>query len=128
MVLLKSCRQYASKSGKLSSGHKTGKSRFSFQYQKKGNAKDCLDYCTLALTSHACKLMLKIIQARLQHCVNQELPDVQAGFRKSRGIRDIWWIKEKAKKFQKNIYFCFVDYTKAFDCVEILRDVIIRPP
>ena len=89
MVLLKSCRQYASKSGKLSSGHKTGKSRFSFQYQKKGNAKDCLDYCTLALTSHACKLMLKILQARLQHCVNQELPDVQAGFRKSRGIRDI---------------------------------------
>ena len=101
MVLLKCCTQYASKSGKLSSGHKTGKSQFSFQYQKKRNAKNCLNYCTLALTSHACKLMLKILQASLQHCVNQELPDVQAGFRKGRGTRDqianIFWIKEKAK-------------------------------
>ena len=120
MVLLKCCTQYASKSGKLSSGHKTGKSQFSFQYQKKRNAKNCLNYCTLALTSHACKLMLKILQASLQHCVNQELPDVQAGFRKGRGTRDqianIRWIMEKAREFQKTIYFCFIDYTKAFDC------------
>ena len=104
---------------------------------KKGNAKDCLDYCTLALTSHASQLMLKILQARLHHCVNQEFPDVQAGFRKGRGARDqianICWVKEKAKEFHKSIYFCFIEYTKAFDCVDhnklwkILRDVIIRP-
>ena len=99
---VKVCIQYASKYGKLSSGHKTGKSQFSFQYQKKRNAKNCLNYCTLALTSHACKLMLKILQASLQHCVNQELPDVQAGFRKGRGTRDqianIFWIIEKATR------------------------------
>ena len=71
---------------------------------------------------HTCKIMLKILQARLQQCVNWELPDVQAGFRKGRGTRDqianIRWIIEKAREFQKNIYFCFTDYAKAFDCVD----------
>ena len=88
---------------------------------KKGNAKECSNYCTIALISHASKVMLKILQARLQQYMNHELPDVQAGFRKGRGTRDqtanIRWITEKAREFQKNIYFCFIDYTKAFDCV-----------
>ena len=89
---------------------------------KKGNAKECSNYCTIALISHASKVMLKIVQARLQQYMNHELPDVQAGFRKGRGTRDqianIRWIMEKAKEFQKNIYFCFIDYAKAFDCVD----------
>ena len=89
---------------------------------KKGNAKECSNYCTIALISHASKVMLKILQARLQQYVNQELPDVQAGFRKGRGTRDqianILQIIEKAREFQKNIYFCFTDYSKAFDCVD----------
>ena len=87
---------------------------------KKGNAKECSNYCTIALTSHASKIMLKIFQVRLQQYMNRELPDVQAGFRKSRGTRDqianICWIVEKARGFQKNIYFCFFAYAKAFDC------------
>ena len=86
---------------------------------KKGNAKECSNYPTIALISHASKVMLKILQARLQQYVNPELPDVQAGFRKGRGTRDqianIRWITEKASEFQKNIYFCFIDYTKASD-------------
>ena len=89
---------------------------------KKTNAKECSNYLTTALISHDSKAMLKILQARLQQYVNQELPDVQAGFRKGRGTRDqianIHWIIEKARGFQKNIYFCFIDYTKAFDCVD----------
>uniref|UniRef100_A0A8C0A939 Reverse transcriptase domain-containing protein n=1 Tax=Bos mutus grunniens TaxID=30521 RepID=A0A8C0A939_BOSMU len=89
---------------------------------KKGNAKECPNYCTIALISHASKVMLKILQARLQQYVNRELPDVQAGFRKGRGTRDqianICWMIEKAREFQKNIYFCFIDYAKAFDCVD----------
>ena len=89
---------------------------------KKGNAKECSNYCAIALISHASKVMLKILQARLQQYMNRELPDVQAGFRKGRGTRDqnanILWIMEKARKFQKNIYFCFIDYAKAFDCVD----------
>ena len=89
---------------------------------KKGNAKECSNYCTFALISQASKVMLKILQARLQQNVNRELPDVQAGFRKGRGIRDqianICWIIKKVKEFQKNIYFCFIDYTKAFDGVD----------
>ena len=89
---------------------------------KKGNAKECSNYCTIALISHASKVMLKILQARLQQYVNRELPDVQAGFRKGRGTRDqianIRWIMEKAKEFQKSIYFCFISYAKAFDCVD----------
>ena len=88
---------------------------------KEGNAKECSNYCTIALSSHASKVMLKILQARLQQYVNRELPDVQAGFRKGRGTRDqianIRRIMEKAREFQKNIYFCFIDYAKAFDCV-----------
>ena len=89
---------------------------------KKGNAKECSNYCTIALISHASKVMLKILQARLQQYMNRELPDVQAGFRKGRGTRDqianICWIMEKAREFQKNIYFCFIDYAKAFDRVD----------
>ena len=89
---------------------------------KEGNAKECSNYCTIALISHAIKVMLKILQARLQQYMNQELPDVQAGFRKSRGTRhqiaNICWIIRKARAFQKNIYFCFIDYAKAFDCVD----------
>ena len=85
---------------------------------KKGNAKECSNYCTIALISHASKLMLKILQVRLQQYMNCELPDVQSGFRKGRRTRDqfvnICWIIEKAREFQKNIYFCFIDYTKAF--------------
>ena len=86
---------------------------------KKGNSKECSNYHTIALISHTSKVVLKILQARLQQYVNRELPDVQAGFRKGRGTRDkianIWWIIEKAREFQKNIYFCFLDYAKAFD-------------
>ena len=88
---------------------------------KKGNAKECSNYCTTALVSHTIKVMLKILQARLQQDVNYKLSEVQAGFRKARGTRDqivnICWIIDKAREFQKNIYFCFIDYVKAFDCV-----------
>ena len=89
---------------------------------KKGSSKECSNYCTIALISHTSKVMLKILQARLQQYVNCELPDVQAGLRKGRGTRDqiinIYSIMEKAREFQKNIYFCFIDYAKAFDCVD----------
>ena len=101
----------------------TGLEKVSFiPIPKKGNPKECSNYHTIALISHASKVMLKILQARLQEYMNQELPDVQARFRKGRGTRDqianIRWIIEKAREFQKNIYFCFIDYTKAFDCVD----------
>ena len=80
------------------------------------------DYCTIALISHTSKVMLKILQARLQQYMNHEIPDFQAGFRKGRGTRDqianIHWITEKIREFQKHIYFCFIDYAKAFDCVD----------
>ena len=88
------------------------------------NPKECSNYFTIALISHASKIMLKILQARLQQSANWELPDIQAGLRKGRGTRDqianIHWIiwKKKKRKFQKNIYLCFIDYTKAFDCVD----------
>ena len=105
---------------------------------KKDNAKECSNYHTIALISHAGKVMLKILQARLQQYVNRELPDVQAGFRKGRETRDqianICWIMEKAREFQKNIYFCFIDHAKAFDCVDhnklenSERDGNTRPP
>ena len=89
---------------------------------KKGNIKECSNYRTIALISHASKVMLKVLQARLQQHVNHELPHVQAGFRRGRGMRDqianTRQIIEKAREFQKNIYFCFIDYTKAFDCVD----------
>ena len=88
---------------------------------KKGDAKECSNYHTIALISHASQVMLKILQARLQQYVNRELPDVQAGFRKGRGtidqIANKRWIIEKAREFQKHIYFCFIDYAKAFDYV-----------
>ena len=87
---------------------------------KKGNAKECSNYLTIALISHTGKVVLKILQARFQQYVNRELPDVQSDFRKGRGtidqIANICWIIKKAKEFQKNIYFCFVNYAKVFDC------------
>ena len=104
---------------------------------KKGNAKECSDYRTIALISHASKVMLKILQARLQQYVNRELTDVQAGFRKGRGTRDqianIHWIIKKAREFQKNMSFCFIDYAKAFVWITINmenseRDGKTRPP
>ena len=89
---------------------------------KKGNAKECSNYRAVALISHSSKVMLKLLQTRLQHCMNHELPYVQAGFRKGRESRDqiasIHWITEKEREFQKNIYFCFIDYAKAIDCVD----------
>ena len=112
----KCCTQYASKFGKLSSGHRTGKGQFLFQSQRKmpRNAQTTAQLHS----SHASKVMLKILQARLQQYVSREIPDVQARFRKGRGTRDqlgnIQWIIKKAKEFQKNIYFCFIDYAKAF--------------
>ena len=101
----------------------TGLEKVSFlSNPMKGNAKECSNYHTIALISHASQVMLKILQARLQQYVNRELQDVQAGFRKSRETRDqianIRWIIEKAREFQKNTYFCFIDYAKAFDCVD----------
>ena len=105
---------------------------------KKGNAKECSNYRTITLISHASKVMLTILQAWLQQYVNHELPDVQAGFRKGRGTRDqiadICWINEKAREFRKNVCFCFIDYAKFFDCgsqqtVENFeRDGNTRPP
>ena len=89
---------------------------------KEKQCKECSNYHTIALISHASKVMLKILQAKLQQYVNRELPDIQAGFRTGKGTRDqianICWIIKKAREFQKNIYFCFVDYAKAFDCVD----------
>ena len=92
---------------------------FFFPIPKKSNDKEYSNYCTIALVSHAGKVILKILQVRLQQSMNCELPDVQAGFRKGRGTRDqianIRWIIEKAREFQKDIYFCFIDYAKSFD-------------
>ena len=89
---------------------------------EKGNAKECKNYHTIELISHASKVMLKILQARLQQYMNQKLADVQARFRKSRGTRDqivnLCCTIDKAKEFQKNIFFCFIDYVKAFDCAD----------
>ena len=101
----------------------TGPEKVSFHsIPKKGNPKECSNYHTIALISHTSKVTLKILQARLQEYMNHELPDVQAGFRKGRGTRDqianICWIIKKASEFQKNIYFCFIDYAKAFDRVD----------
>ena len=98
------------------------KKSVSIPIPKKCNVKECSNYRTIALISHASKVVLKILQTGLLQYVNHELPDVQAGFRKGRGTRDqianISWIMEKAREFQKNIYFCFIDYAKAFDCVD----------
>ena len=123
-MLWKCCTQYASKFGKLSSGHRTqdsGKGQFSFQSQEK-KWQRTFRLHTIALISHASKVILKILQERLQQYVNWELANVQAGFRKGRGTRyqiaNIHWITEKAREFQENSYFCFIDYTKIFDCVD----------
>ena len=114
-MLLKCCTQYSSKFGKLSSGHRTGKGVF-IPIPKKGNAKEYSNYCTIALFSHARKVMLKVLQAKLQQYMNHELWDVQVGFRKGRGTRDqianICWIIKKAHVFQKNIYFCLMTMPK----------------
>ena len=97
----------------------TGLEKVSFHSKKKGNAKEYSNYSTTALISHASKVMLKILQGRLQQYMNQEFPDFRGGFRKGRGTGDqvanICWIIKNAREFQKNIYFCFIDYTKAFD-------------
>ena len=130
-MLWKCCTQYVSKFGKVSSEHRTGKTSVFIPIPKKGNAKECSNYCTVTLISHASKVMLKI----LQQYMNWELPHVPGKFRKGRGTRDqiscICWITEKTREFQKNIYFWFIDYTKAFDCVdhnelwEILKEMEI---
>ena len=117
-MLLKCCTEYVSKFGKLSSGHRTAKRSVFIIIPKKGNAKECSNYHKIVLISHVSKVMLKILQARLQQYVNWELPDGQAGFRKGRRTRDqivnISWIIGTAREFQKNIYFCFIDYVEAF--------------
>ena len=119
MMFLKCYTQYARKFGKLSNNYRTGKGQFSFQSQRGAMPKN-VQTTTVALISHASKLMLKILQARFQQYVNRDLPDVQAGFRKGRGTKDqisnIHGIIDKTRKFQKNI--CFNDYVKAFDCVD----------
>ena len=130
-MLLKYYIQYASRFGKVSSGHKTGKCQFSFQSQRKAMPQNVK---TTTIISHASKVMLKILQVKLQQYMNHELPDDQAGFRKGRGTRDqitnICRIIERAREFQKNIYFCCIDCAKAFDCVDhnklwkILKDIL----
>ena len=119
MMVWKCYTQHTSKFGKLSGGHKTGKGQFSFQSQRKAMPKNL--QAIPQLHSHSSKVMFKILQARLQQYVNCELPDIQVGFQKGRGTRvqivNIHWITENARKFQKNIYFCFIDYAKAFDCI-----------
>ena len=121
-MLLKHCAQYASKFGKTQQWPWDWKRSFFILIPKKGNPKECSNYRTIALISHASKVMLKILQARPQQYVDWKLPDVQAGFRKGRITRDqianICWIIEKAREFQKNIYFWFIDFAKAFDCVD----------
>ena len=126
----KCCIHYESKFGKLNSGHRIWKMSVFIPIPKEGNARECSNYHTIVLIAQASKVQLykvqstklTILQARLQQFVNHELLDVQAGFRKGRGIRDqianICWIIEKAREFQKNIYFCFIDYAKALDCVD----------
>ena len=122
MILLKCCIQYVSKFGKLSSDHGTGKGQFSFESQRitmPKNVQTIIQLCSFHMLARLCS---KILQARLQQYINWELSDVQAGFTKGRGTRDqstnIRWIIEKAREFQENIYFCFTDYIKAFDCVD----------
>ena len=121
-MLWKCCAKYASKIWKTQQWPQDCKMSVFIPIPKKGHAKECSNYYTIALISHPNKVVLKILQVRLQQYVNCELPDVQTGFKKSRGIRDqivnIHWIIEKAREFQKNIHFCFIDYVKAFDCVD----------
>ena len=123
-MLRKCCTRYASKFEKTQQWPQDWeKVRFHFN-PKKGNAKECSNYSTIVLISHSSKVILKILQARLQKYMNHELPDVQAGFRKGREEPEIKLPTsvessiEKTSKFQKNIYFCFIDYAKTFDCVD----------
>ena len=121
MMLLKCFTLYTSKL-ENSAVVKDWKRSVFIPIPKKSNVKKCSTYCTIELISHTSKIMLNILQVRLQEYMNRELLDVQVGFTKGRGTRDqianICWIIEKAREFQKNIYFCFIDYTKAFDCVD----------
>ena len=114
MMSSRCCIPYVRKSERASSGHRTGKRSIFIPIPRKGSTKECANHWTVALISHASKVMLKILHARLQHYVNQELPDVQAGFRKGRGTRDqianIRWIIEKARESQRNVYLCFIGY------------------
>ena len=129
------CIQYVSKSGRPSSGHRTGKGQSSIPSPKKDSTKEYANHQTIALISHATKVLLRILHVRASAYVNQELPDVQAGFRKGRGTRDqianIHWIIEKAREFQKNNYLCFINYAKTFGCVnheklwKVLREMRI---
>ena len=135
-MLRKCCTQLCQQIWKTQQWPQDWKRSVFIPIPKKGNAKECSNYHTIALISQASKAMLKILQARLQQYMNHELPDVQAHFRKVRGTRDqiakICWIIEKAREFQKNI--CFIDYAKAFDYVihnkleNSSRDVNTRPP
>ena len=113
---------YVSKSGRPSSDHRTGKRSILIPIPKKHSTKECSNHRTVALISHTSKVMLKILHAGLQHYVNQELPDVQAGFRIERGTRDqimnFNWITEKPRKLKKSIYLYFMDYAKVFDSVD----------
>ena len=119
-MLSKWCIQYVSNSERLSSGRRTGKGQSSSQFPRRVVLKNA--QTVGHLISHASKVILKILHARLQHYVNKELPDIQAGFRKGTGTKDqianIHWIIEKAREFQKTIYLCFINYAKAFDCVD----------
>ena len=117
MMLLKCYTLYVSKFRKLSNGHRTGKDQFFISTPKKGNAKEGSNYGTTVLISHASKVLLKILQAKLQQYMDQELPDVGRldleRAEETDQIANIHWIIEKAREFQKNIYFCFIDYAKA---------------
>ena len=136
-MLSKCCTQHASKFGKLSSGHRSAKVSF-LSNPKERQCQKYSSYHAIALISHASKVMLKILQTRLQQYENHELPDAQAGFRKGRGTRykiaNTHCIIKKATEFQKNIYFCFTDCAKDFDCVDhnklknSERDGNTRPP
>ena len=122
MMLWKCCTQYASKLESSAVAPGLEKVSFHSNPPKRAMSKNAQTNCTIVLISHTNKVMLKILQARLQQYVNRKLPDVQARFRKSRGIRDqianICWIMENAREFQKNTYFCFTDYAKVFYCVD----------
>ena len=141
MTLWKCCTHYASKFGKLSSGHRTGKGQLSFQSQRKAMPKNAQTTSQVYSSHRLAKWCSKFSKPGFSNTwtMNPELPDVPADFRKGRRTRDqianIHWIIEKAREFQKNLYFCFIDYTKAFDCVDhnklwkILKEIgNTRPP
>ena len=138
MMLWKCCTQYASKFGQLSSGHRTGKGQFSFQPQRKAMPKNAQTTSQLHSSNMLVKLCSKCSKPGFNSMWTMIFTDIQAGFRKGRGTRDqianIHWIIKNAREFQKNIYFCFIDYAKAFDCVDHKklenseRDGNTRPP